>query len=98
LKFRFPQGLRCKFNFYRDSSGNEVDIVYNVGGSHLPIEIKAGETISSNYFKGLNNFEKYFPQLPFGKAVIYAGSQYQIRNRVKIRNYKSMLTLFKNIK
>lgn len=97
LKFRFNLGKRCNFNFYRDSSGNEVDIIYNVGANHLPIEIKSGETISPLYFKGLKYFENNFPRLPFGQAIIYAGDQNQTRQNVKIRNYKYLNKLLAEI-
>lgn len=34
--------------FYRDSNGNEVDLLYARGGEVLPIEIKSGQTVASD--------------------------------------------------
>ncbi|MFQ5651455.1 MAG: ATP-binding protein [bacterium] len=84
LKFRYNQGKRNNLNFYRDSRGNEVDIIYRVGQHILPIEVKAGETVAADFFKGLRVFDKAVPELPFGKAVIYGGDRVETRHDTKI--------------
>jgi predicted AAA+ superfamily ATPase len=58
LKYRFNRGRRSNLFFYRDGKGNEVDLILELGTGLFPIEIKAGATISSDYFKGLKSFEK----------------------------------------
>ena len=52
----------------------------------LPIEIKSGQTITSDYFKGLKRFRRVFQDLPFGELVIYAGDMIQNRTGVKVFN------------
>ncbi len=84
LKYRYNQGKRNNLNFYRDSRGHEVDIIYRVGQHLLPIEVKAGETIGGDFFKGLYAFEKIVPDLPFGKSVIYGGDRNETRKDIKI--------------
>ncbi len=84
LKYRYNQGKRNNLNFYRDSRGHEVDIIYRVGQHLLPIEVKAGETITGDFFKGLYAFEKIMPDLPFGKSVIYGGDRNETRKGIKI--------------
>ena len=78
LKHRLHRGKRANLSFYRDSNGNEVDLLIGVGPDLYPVEIKAGMTINRDYFKGLNHFAGLFP-LPHGRAVIYAGDQTQER-------------------
>jgi hypothetical protein len=41
------------------------------------IEIKAGATISSDYFKGLTKFKNAFPETFLDGTLIYAGDQPQ---------------------
>ena len=41
LKFRFNQGKRSNLYFYRDSKGNEIDLLPAMGADLFPIEIKA---------------------------------------------------------
>ena len=85
LKYRFNQGKRSNLFFYRDSRGNEVDLLIVSGVDIFPIEIKAGMTITRDYFKGLNHFAKLFPDhLPWGGGVIYGGTEAQKRTDVFI--------------
>ena len=58
-------------HFFRDSNGNEVDLLYGRGPNLVPIEIKSGQTIGSDWFKGIDHFARHFPAT--GGAVIYAG-------------------------
>ncbi len=68
-----------------------MDIIYNIAQHILPIEVKSGQTVTKDYFKGLNHFGKIFTKLPYGKAIVYGGGNYhqetQILNPLKIHNY-----------
>lgn len=86
LKYRYNQGKRNNLNFYRDSIGNEIDLIYNVAQHVLPIEIKAGETVATDFFKGFRAFEKIIPELPYGKVIIYGGAREQTRHATTITN------------
>ena len=84
LKYRFNRGRRNNLNFYRDSLGNEIDVIYNIAQNTLPIEIKAGETVASDFFKGFYAYQQVIPELPFGKVVIYGGDREETRQDIKI--------------
>lgn len=81
MKFRYNRGRRGNLSFYRDSSGNEVDLLLEFGARLFPIEIKAGATVSRDWFKGLDRFDRLGLDLPDGGAVVYGGSQPQARSR-----------------
>lgn len=89
LKKRFNNAKQNNLVFYRDSNGNEVDILYKIGARLLPIEIKAGETISQDYVKGICSFEKIIEN-PFGGIVAYAGNQTQTRGNINVCNFKDL--------
>ncbi len=84
LKYRYNLGRRNNLFFYRDSSGNEVDLLYTLAQHLLPIEIKAGQTISSGYFRGLDTFARSFPDLPHGRLLVYAGDTAQKRTGTRV--------------
>lgn len=84
LKYRYNQGKRNNLNFYRDSQGNEIDVIYNVAHNVLPIEIKASETVIPDFFKNFTAFQKIAPNMPFGKLLIYNGYQRQTRGDIEV--------------
>lgn len=86
LKYRLHRGRRSNLHFYRDSNGNEVDLLLNFGPELFPVEIKAGRTINPDYFKGLKNFASMF-NLPLGAGLVYAGDERQQRQAVKVRPF-----------
>jgi hypothetical protein len=79
IKFRLNKGKRPNIFFYRDSAGNEVDMIYELGQDLFPIEIKAGATITGDYFRGLNSFMKMGSRTPLGGGLIYGGDEVQLR-------------------
>lgn len=85
LKFRFNRGKRSNIHFYRDSKGNEVDLVLTNGSDLFPIEIKSGMTLTRDYFKGLNYFKTLFENhMPNGSGLVYGGSEQQKRSDVSV--------------
>ena len=94
LKYRFNRGKRSNMTFYRDGKGNEVDLVLEIGPDVFPIEIKAGATITPDYFKGLRSFERAVPPLKnggtdgssitSGSGLVYGGTEKQRRGNTII--------------
>lgn len=84
LKYRYNRGRKSNLSFYRDGKGNEVDMILEVGPDLFPIEIKAGATITPDYFKGLKHFMKIMPSLPWGTGLIYGGLERQMRSDTRI--------------
>jgi len=96
LKYRFNQGKKSNLYFYRDSKGNEVDLLFVNGPDFYPIEIKAGMTVNKDYFKGLIHFTKLFPDnIPNGTGLVYGGETTQKRTTVNIVPFKNLARLFK---
>ena len=83
LKHRLHRGQRAQLAFYRDNVGNEVDLLYGHGTDALPIEVKAGATVASDYFKGLFHYAKVFPK-SHGAALVYAGKEENLHQGIKI--------------
>ena len=80
LKDRFNQGESGALHFYRDSEGNEIDLLMPVGRQFHAIEVKAGATVNPDYFKGLARFSAHHPLALCSGCVVYGGSQHQPRS------------------
>ncbi len=73
IKSEYNKGRDGDFTFWRDSNGNEVDLLHNKGFETFAYEIKSGATFSKNYFKGLNYWSKLSSADSEHKIVIYGG-------------------------
>lgn len=73
LKYRYNSGRRSNLHFYRDSSGLEVDLIYPLAGRHLPIEIKAGQTVTGSQTAALEKFAALFPGETADAILVHGG-------------------------
>jgi predicted AAA+ superfamily ATPase len=92
IKNRFNRGERSNLFFFRDSTGNELDIVIETGGQVIPVEIKSAESLNDGFFKALTYWEKLSHQK--GGKLIYAGAKSGIkRGDFVVKNWKDVLDL-----
>src|SRR5688500_13583802 len=54
----YNKGVVPPFFFFRDSNGNEIDLLIDEGQSFKVVEIKFGKTINDDYYRGLNVWGK----------------------------------------
>jgi predicted AAA+ superfamily ATPase len=54
MKSRFTGLIDAQCHFYRDSNGNEIDLVIDFNGRRAAIEIKSGQTLASDWFDTLS--------------------------------------------
>lgn len=73
----YNQDERPALYFWRDHLGNEVDCLLEHALHITPVEIKAGRTVSSDYFKQFA-YLKTVKKFPSAKNfIVYAGSENQ---------------------
>ena len=84
IKARFNQGLTHNLYFWRDRSGNEVDLLIEIGEKLHPVEIKSGQTINQDYFKGLQKWIGLAGSSAVKPALIYGGKQSATQSGIKI--------------
>jgi len=93
FKSRLNKGKDPQLYYYRDSQGNEVDLIFQSGHELIPIEIKSGQTFTKEFLKNLTFFEKLTsPRSPQG-YLIYAGPHEQMIGTVQIINYLKTATI-----
>jgi len=88
LKERYNKGLDSNLYFFRDSHGNEVDLILKRGNELVPIEIKSGATFHKDFLKGIEYFKKLKSLRILPGAVIYAGQEEQKIGNTQLLNYK----------
>jgi predicted AAA+ superfamily ATPase len=91
LKHRYNHGRRTNLHFYRDSTGQEVDLVCELADHLVAIEIKAGATVSSDYFKSLRALVGLLPERVRGQFVVYAGDREQTREGAVVTTPRSFV-------
>ncbi len=84
LKARYNAGETSNLYFWRDRSGNEVDLLIDHGTHLSPLEIKSGQTINQDYFKGLEFWQKLAGDTAGKARLVYGGNSRQIRSDVTV--------------
>jgi len=77
LKKRLNRARTSNLHFFRDQTGNEVDLVIEEALSLIPVEIKAAETMSREFLRGLRVLQRLFPREIQESYVVYAGAERQ---------------------
>lgn len=70
--------------FWRDNTGNEIDLLIDLGQQIKIVEIKSSKTIKDDFFKGLNYFEKIQKNYSIEKCIVYAGEASRKQLEVRI--------------
>ena len=84
LKGRYNRGLPSNLYFWRDSVGNEIDVLVDQGERLLPIEIKSGTTLNPDYFVGLNKWRILAGEAAGEPHLVYAGDEPQQRTQARV--------------
>lgn len=89
LKHRFNAGQTDNLYYFRDNTGNEIDVICDHGQTLTPIEIKSGKTLTSDFFKGL----RFFAQLTDNidrSCLVYGGEGGYTREGVEILGWRDL--------
>ena len=89
VKMRYNQVKRDNLYYFRDNTGNEVDLILDYGDRALYLEIKSGMTVNSDFFKGLN----YFSSLTDSRdssILVYGGEKSFTREGINILSWKDI--------
>ncbi len=84
LKYRFNQALSSNLYFWRDSAGNEVDVLIEQSNTLFPIEIKSGQTLVGEFFDSVKKYTALAGDAVEQSALVYGGSQMQQREAVNV--------------
>lgn len=86
----FNRGTNPPLYFWRDRNGRiEIDCLVDQGSQLIPIEIKSGQTIVSDFFQSLTQWNEVSNSDPLHNYIIYAGEEVQKRSQATVIGWKS---------
>ena len=94
IKAYFNQGERAPLYFWRDSNGNEVDVIADAGGRLHPIEIKSGQTLNRDFFIGLERWLALAGSQAALPVLIYGGAEDRVHRAVRVLPWNRIHTVF----
>jgi uncharacterized protein len=87
MKICYNKKVQPNFYYFRDSNGNEVDLLIEQPGFIYAIECKSSHTIQPDFFKGL----QYFTEISNKKTkgiCFYGGKEDQLYKNFAIKSWK----------
>ena len=92
-KARLHRGKDPGLYFFRDSNGNEVDLLLDRRPAPYPVEIKASLTVHADLTKGLRKFRELNPSSGPG-CVVYGGELEACGDGPRFLNFRHVERLF----
>ena len=92
IKSCFNRGTTPPLYFWRDKLGHEIDGVLEKASFLIPIEIKSGKTVGSDFFKGLQYWAKLSKSEEPG-YLVYGGDDSYERQGTKVLSWKDLAAL-----
>ncbi len=98
FKQYFSLGTNAPLYFWRDKNGYiEIDCLINMGNKLVPIEVKSGQTIMTDFFDGLSKWNVIAESSPDNGYVIYGGDAVQKRSAGNIIGWQTSGDLINTI-
>jgi predicted AAA+ superfamily ATPase len=93
LKARYNKGHMADLYFFRDSKGNEVDLLAERGRALVAIEIKSAVTFSLDQLKGLRRFQSVAQNVA-ASVLVYRGDTKETSDGFRAIPYTKVESLF----
>lgn len=94
LKERFNEGRDPNLYFWRDTNGNEIDLLWDRQRDLVPMEIKSAMTWHKDFPKAIRRFQKHIPVSERG-YVIYAGELEPSGKGYAARHFSKLASIFR---
>lgn len=94
LKNRLNAGERPGMSFWRDSNGNEVDVLIDEGMKLKPVEIKAGATVARDFFAGLEKWRALAGDRAGDALLVYGGEGDYIHKGIRVVGWQEISRIF----
>ena len=89
-KQRLNAGQPLDLYFWRDSAGNEVDLIIETARGLQPLEIKSGSTYAADWAHGLRKWQALAGSECLEPALVYGGEMSFAREGLKVWSWKDV--------
>ena len=93
FKSRLHAGRRPNAFFWRNSTGHEIDLIFEADAQLWVVEIKSGETLNEDFFKGLRYFKRLSSVPDDHFYLVYGGDRNLTRKHGQVVGWKSISKL-----
>jgi predicted AAA+ superfamily ATPase len=90
LKARANRGLDANLFFWRSHTGHEIDVVAERGDRLLPIEVKSGSTLASDWFASLAKWSELAGSAADPPWLVYGGNQRFLRQGIEVCPWRQL--------
>jgi predicted AAA+ superfamily ATPase len=87
VKQRFNDGRPADLYFWRDNSGNEIDLLIQQGAALQPVEIKSGATFVPDWLKGIRRWQRLAGDQALKPWLIYGGADSYGRDGIEVLSW-----------
>jgi len=94
IKSRFNRGEQSDLFFWRDSNGNEVDVIAEQGGKLMPLEIKSGKTLTNESTAGLKKWLSLAGDASTAPTLIYGGEKSYRYKDIQVAGWQESGSVF----
>ncbi len=89
-KQQLNRGLAPDLYFWRDNTGNEIDLIFETPQGLQPIEIKSGSTYAQDWSRGLRKWQNLAKTQSLQPAIVYGGEVSFEREDLKIWGWQEV--------
>ncbi len=90
------RGEPSNLYFWRDSTGNEIDLLRDEGGVLHPVEIKSGQTIAGDMLKGLQKWQNIARTSAGHPWLVFGGDGEYMRRETLVMGWRELAARLKS--
>lgn len=90
LKQRFNAGQPRDLYFWRDSTGNKVDVLIETAQGLQAVEIKSGSTFASDWTSSLKKWKQFAGDEAIEPSLVYGGTASYARDGVQVWGWQNV--------
>jgi uncharacterized protein len=98
LKQQYNIDQQPSLYFWRDKTGHEVDCIIDESRYPVPVEIKAGKTVATDFFSGIDYWQATTDTPEAPRYLIYGGTEKRSWAQATVLDWKSAGSLIQKLR